>query len=412
MLEPRVLSSSSCPRRWLRGSPLGAGSFGTVSLAFNLDDRSLFAVKSAPYSPSPQLLSLQNEHRILGSLNSPHIVRCLGADVAFCGNFPWLNLFLEYMQGGSIADLIKVSGGRIDETLARAYTRAILEGLCYLHKQGVVHSDIKGQNILLGAGGEAKIADFGAAKRITLQNEISPSLNLRGTPLWMAPEVLQGVEQGTPADIWSLGCTLVEMLQGRPPWGCSKENLTGSDMASLLIKIARTHENPPLVDISLSTEAKDFLDKCFQRDPNERFTAEQLLTHPFVMIKEIGARNRIARQPSPRSTLDFYEEISDGESEPELEWKTPRGYMAFMDCVPATEVYFDGGQQRREGIYENVVDISGSTWITVRCVAGGCYEEERQQPFFGEREVMVRKASEVNLETLSFLANRARAVVR
>eukprot|EP00250_Pteridium_aquilinum_P001524 c11719_g1_i1 orf=1-648(+) len=201
--------------RWLTCSPLGSGSFGHVSLALNLSDGSLFAVKSAPSSASPsspELLALQNEFHILQTLHSPYIIQCLGAQFSTeRSSQPALrSLFLEYMDRGSLADALKQSGGKLsEERLVRGYTRSILQGLAYIHQKGVVHCDIKSQNILIGSSG-VKIADFGAARRL---GEASPmDGGLRGTPLWMAPEVAQGMEAMPSSDIWSLGCTVVEML--------------------------------------------------------------------------------------------------------------------------------------------------------------------------------------------------------
>ncbi|KAI5064629.1 hypothetical protein GOP47_0021299 [Adiantum capillus-veneris] len=387
--------SPSCGR-WLRGSSLGSGSFGNVSLGLSLDDGLLFAVKSAPASPAAQALSLQNEFHILHALHSPRIVRCLGASLTALDDTPCFSIFLEYMEEGTIADLVKKSGGRLEEGRARECTRAILEGLCYLHKQGVVHCDIKGQNILLGSRGEIKIADFGSARKVS-SRENSESCSMRGTPLWMAPEVVQGVEQGTPSDIWSLGCTLVEMLQGRPPWGSIQDHTSPNDLASLLFRIAYTNEGPSLVECLFSAEARDFLSKCLERDPKKRWTAEQLLRHPFVMLKEEGLCSLYRSQVSPRSALDFFMD-SDLESESSGSIKS----FAYATKLYCTKVATDNEATVREDC--------GSRWFSVRCTA--CWSEDRQKPFFRtEKEVIVKKGNQVSLESLGFLARRMRPVV-
>ena len=190
-----------------------------------------------------------------------------------------------------------------------------MEGLANLHVQGIIHCDIKGQNLLISSS-SVKIADFGLARKLsddvgidsTLPSKIDArgtsrsSSDFKGTPFWMAPEALQGVEQSFPSDIWSLGCTVVEMCQGCPPW----VNLPLS-FVSVISKIACSDENPPLPE-DLSEEGKDFLDKCFQRDPRKRWTASQLLHHPFLKVppaaNDAPGLCLYTSPPSPRSTLD------------------------------------------------------------------------------------------------------------
>lgn len=90
----------------------------------------------------------------------------------------------------------------------------VLHGLLYLHEQGVIHRDIKGANILTTKEGLVKLADFGVASRTTGLNESS----VVGTPYWMAPEVIELTGATTASDIWSLGCTVIELLEGKPPY--------------------------------------------------------------------------------------------------------------------------------------------------------------------------------------------------
>ncbi|KAH7444811.1 hypothetical protein KP509_02G092700 [Ceratopteris richardii] len=177
------------------------------------------------------------------------------------------------MDGGSLADHLRRSGGRLHEEAEAAYfTRAVLQGLDYLHSAGIVHCDIKPQNILLGSSG-IKIADFGCARRMGYPSAIDGVL--RGTPLYMAPEVVQGLEQGPASDIWSLGCTLIHMLQGCPPWAHVR------CLPALFLKIGSSDEEPPLPHL-ISPQARDFLLRCLQRDPKSRSTATELLKHPFL----------------------------------------------------------------------------------------------------------------------------------
>ncbi|XP_057864627.2 mitogen-activated protein kinase kinase kinase 5-like [Cryptomeria japonica] len=288
-----AMGTKSNAGSWLRGTTIGAGAFGTVSLAINNSNGELFAVKSMA---AGSVSCLQHEFNILKSLNSPYIVRCLGMEYSNENGVEMCNLMMEYMPGGSLGDLLSKFGGQLDESVIRSYTRGILRGLDYLHRQGIVHCDIKGKNVLVGSCGVVKLGDFGSARRTEEKGQMSV---LRGTPLWMAPEVVNQVEQGPPSDIWSLGCTVVEMATGRSPW------TNASNPLAALYLIGCSDELPEL-PACLSPQGRDFLDKCFRRDPKQRWTAAQLLEHPFLSQIDCCSVTEAKRAPlSPTSTLNF-----------------------------------------------------------------------------------------------------------
>ncbi|XP_065010775.1 mitogen-activated protein kinase kinase kinase 18-like [Musa acuminata AAA Group] len=294
---------------WRRGRVIGRGSSATVSLATALDSGAVFAVKCAELGRSA---ILQREQRILSSLRSPYVVSCLGFDISSHGSTGGLyyNLFLEYAPRGSLSDEIGKQGGRLDEAAIRCYSCEILRGLVYLHSQGVVHCDVKGRNVLVGTDGHAKIADLGCARLIAQEDEEG----LRGTPMFMAPEVARGEEQGPPADVWALGCTIIEMATGGPAWPGV------SDPIAAIHRVAFSPDVPAFPSW-LSGEGKDFLSKCLKRDPRERWTAEQLLQHEFVASSSITSPSKPdtdRRWVSPKSTLDlaFWETLPDQDEEP------------------------------------------------------------------------------------------------
>ncbi|CAJ1963800.1 unnamed protein product [Sphenostylis stenocarpa] len=274
------------PRGWVKGKLVGCGSFGTVHLAMNKSTGGLFVVKSSHSGVGRE--ALDKEVKILNTFNSsPYIVQCLGTEE----EQGKLNVFMEYMAGGSLADVAHKFGGSLDEEVVRVYTREILHGLNHLHQHGIVHCDLKCRNVLLGPSGNVKLADFGCAKRVS---DLSKSSG--GTPLWMAPEVLRNESVDFGADIWSLGCTVIEMATGTPPWAHDVSN-----PVSAVLKIAHGDAIPPFPP-HFSKEGLDFLSKCLQRDPSKRSTAEQLLNHPFVTSTPSHQRNA----SSPASVLDVH----------------------------------------------------------------------------------------------------------
>jgi mitogen-activated protein kinase kinase kinase 3 len=163
-----------------------------------------------------------------------------------------LHIFLEYVAGGSLQSLIK-KYGYLNERLIQIYTRQILEGLEYLHMNKIVHRDIKGANVLVDINGTCKLADFGNSKRLYSTRDDNL---VKGTAHWMAPEVIKQQKYGRYSDIWSLGCTIIEMATGHPPWSEYKSP------ASAMFHIAQTKEGPT-VPSWLSQSAKEFLSLCF-----------------------------------------------------------------------------------------------------------------------------------------------------
>ncbi|KAH7388429.1 hypothetical protein KP509_16G075000 [Ceratopteris richardii] len=253
-----------CPRNWTKGKILGQGSFGTVYEGLNLDNGSFFAVKvSHEENVSPEI---PQEVEVLSKLDHPNIVRYLGSSI----EERRLCIFLELVSKGSLGSNLR-NYRCFGDHMIRNYTKQILLGLNYLHQKRTIHRDIKCANILVDVSGQVKLADFGIAKQVG-ESLVS---SVKGTPLYMAPEVLSNGDcYSFPADIWSLGCTVLEMADGKPPWS----DLEGY---GFLFKV-KQGVLPPLPD-SLSSEGKDFIQCCLRMQPKDRPTAAELLRHPFVL---------------------------------------------------------------------------------------------------------------------------------
>ncbi|KAL8469950.1 hypothetical protein ACS0TY_032711 [Phlomoides rotata] len=282
---------------WKRGPTIGRGSSARVSLAATAAGH-LFAVKSADVSSSSLL---QNEQYLISQLSSPFIIKCFGSEITSENDKSVCNIFLEYVPGGTLLDLIRNQGGSLPETSIQFYTNQLLKGLNYLHTNGFVHCDIKGQNILIG-NDELKIADFGCAKRV----ECGCSA-FAGTPAYMAPEVARGEEQSFPADVWALGCTVIEMATGCNPWPEMK------DPASALYRVGYS-DDVPEIPSWFSDTAKDFVARCLMKDPRERWTAGELLQHPFFD----SVMNCTKKSPTSVMDQHFWDavEVSDSDSSP------------------------------------------------------------------------------------------------
>ncbi|KAI3526264.1 hypothetical protein L1887_05510 [Cichorium endivia] len=284
---------------WVRGLCIGRGSFGTVSLAVDKTDGAVFAVKSVNKNSGRFSQALENEIRILKSLSSPYVVGYRGDDVTSeNSSVLYRNLHMEYMPGGTVADLAKHG----EDVTVRSYTRCIVSALRYIHERNIVHCDVKGKNVLIGViPGEAKLADFGSAVELGV-----PVSGSRGSPLWMAPEVLRGECQGPESDVWSLGCTVIEMVTGKPAW-----QDRGVDT---LCQIGYSDEIPNLPG-HFSDELRDFLSKCLRREPSERWSCDQLLRHPFLLSCSSSSSEFTDKKWSPRCVFDWSDSnFSEGET--------------------------------------------------------------------------------------------------
>ena len=202
------------------GEMLGKGASAQVYRALHNLTGETVAIKSISlHSLSPSAQSdIMSEIDLLKNLNHPNIVKYKG----FARDKDNLFIVLEYCETGSLEKMRKVNGngGRMPERLISIYISQVLEGLIYLHEQGVIHRDIKGANILTNKDGIAKLADFGVSRRkstgVTSEEDDNEVV---GSPYWMAPEVIEQTGASTASDIWSVGCTVVELLEGKPPYG-------------------------------------------------------------------------------------------------------------------------------------------------------------------------------------------------
>jgi mitogen-activated protein kinase kinase kinase len=315
-------SSSNVHLRWQQGIFIGGGTFGSVYVAINLDTNELMAVKEIRLH-DPQLIpnivsQIRDEMTVLQVLDHPNIVSYYGIEP----HRDKVYIFMEYCDGGSLAALLE--HGRIeDETVVMVYALQMLEGLAYLHERGVVHRDIKPENILLDHDGVIKFVDFGAAKVIARQggktiahsNPEHPALaarqamgvgvggaaggrqnSMQGTPMYMSPEVIRGSSAGRlgSADIWSLGCVVLEMVTGRRPWA-SLDNEW-----AIMYNIAQGNTPQLPNPEQLSQAGICFLGKCFDKDPVKRASAAELLQDQWIMT----LRSQLSLDPMTPATSE------------------------------------------------------------------------------------------------------------
>ncbi|KAI1821185.1 hypothetical protein F4861DRAFT_484099 [Xylaria intraflava] len=279
-----VLPKRQTTFRWFKGQLIGKGTYGRVYLGMNATTWEFLAVKEVEVNQKAAggdkkkmkelLAALDQEIDTMQNLDHDNIVQYLGCERKETS----ISIFLEYISGGSIGSCLR-RHGKFEEPVVRSLTRQTLSGLAYLHREGILHRDLKADNILLDVDGTCKISDFGISKKTDDIYGNDKSNSMQGSVFWMAPEVIRSQGEGYSAkvDIWSLGCVVLEMFAGRRPW--SKEEAIGA-----IYKIANG-ETPPINDevrAAITPYALGFMLDCFTVDSRDRPTAMHLLrNHEF-----------------------------------------------------------------------------------------------------------------------------------
>lgn len=252
--------------RIVRGQLIGKGTYGRVYLGINADNGEVLAVKQVEINPrvagqdrdriKEMVAAMDQEIDTMQHLEHPNIVQYLGCER---GEFS-ISIYLEYISGGSIGSCLR-KHGKFEEGVVKSLTHQTLSGLAYLHDRGILHRDLKADNILLDLDGTCKISDFGISKKSDNIYGNDSSNSMQGSVFWMAPEVIQSQGQGYSAkvDIWSLGCMVLEMFAGRRPW--SREEAIGA-----IFKLGSLNQAPPIPDdvsMNITPAALAFMYDCF-----------------------------------------------------------------------------------------------------------------------------------------------------
>ncbi|KAK9447446.1 kinase-like domain-containing protein [Limtongia smithiae] len=270
------------------GEVLGTGATAEVRSALNLRTGATVAAKLIKLTTIPRRNDIENIMReidLLRQLDHTNIVRYIG----FVKTDDTLYIILEYCENGSLTNTAR-RYGPFPEILIGVYISQVLRGLAYLHEQGVVHRDIKGANILATKHGVVKLADFGVATSVTSTSMQDNGEQVVGTPYWMAPEVIQLKGATAASDIWSVACTVLELLAG----GLAPYHELNQMQA--MYKIVQDL-HPPLPD-STSPLLYDFLMKCFHKDPSKRPSARELLRHPWIRAATLDQGSEPPPTPS------------------------------------------------------------------------------------------------------------------
>ncbi|XP_058467694.1 mitogen-activated protein kinase kinase kinase 4 [Malaya genurostris] len=265
---------------WHRGIKIGQGRFGKVYTAVNNSSGELMAMKEIAIQPgeTSAIRKVAEELKIFEGINHRNLVKYYGVEI----HREELLIFMELCPEGTLESLVEINGG-LPEAHARRYTIQLLCGVKELHRHGVVHRDLKTANIFLTKDGNClKLGDFGSAAKIQAHTTLPGELKgYVGTQAYMAPEVFTKTNSeghGRAADIWSVGCVVIEMCSGKRPWHQFDSNF------QIMFKVGMG-ETPDIPDC-LSEEGKDFVESCLLHDPKQRKSAAELSHHNFCKVSD------------------------------------------------------------------------------------------------------------------------------
>ncbi|KAI7868843.1 kinase-like domain-containing protein [Spinellus fusiger] len=267
------------------GNCIGKGQFGSVYRGLDLTTGEIVAVKRVKIDNGElDQEEMMKEVSLLKVLSHTNVIQYIG----FIRTQWHINIVQEYAENGSLMSTLKAFGS-FPEKLVAAFTIKILNGLEYLHANDVVHCDLKAANILTTKTGDVKLTDFGVS--LNLKIKAADAGAVSGTPNWMAPEVIELKGASTKADIWSLGCTVVELATGKPPY---------ANLISMSAMFRIVEDDYPPIPSHISQEMHSFLLCCFQKNPDHRPTATQLKEH--IWIQNNQHRKTAYKKPTTSDT--------------------------------------------------------------------------------------------------------------
>jgi hypothetical protein len=264
---PKSLFERRDPRTIIDNlSQIGSGGTSTVYRGRLCETGQIVAVKAIDLSQQDRAV-IENEVELQRQLQHKNIVQIYRV----CEHANWLYIMMEYVDGGTLTDILTVCN--CVESHIAFILREVLEGLGYLHASNKIHRDIKSDNILVGSDGTIKLADFGYTAQ--LSNRAAKRKTICGTPYWMPPELIQGLEYGQEVDVWSLGILCLELADGEPPY-------LSEPPAKALYLIVTQGVTGLQNKAAWSAKFNDFVEQCLRKSPAARPTIAQLKQHPFL----------------------------------------------------------------------------------------------------------------------------------
>mgnify|MGYP002624458500 CR=1 FL=1 len=315
-------------------TPIGHGAFGSVYKAIHNKSKKIYAIKIIQYFKDEQNLisnishmeninfcykTVQEETSLMRLVNSSnYIVKYYGSYFSRQTNTLWL--ILEYCASGSVVDLMLAMDRVYTETEIATIVKMVLEGLIIIHSKNLIHRDVKGANILLSEDGYAKLGDFGVGVKL---KEDNLKKSKKGSPYWMSPQVVLNQGYGTGTDIWSLGITCLELINGEPP----NSYLKPVEVMEKIGKCKIDFDELFTINgnVKLSEDFKNFVKRCLVIEENKRASAKELIKHSFIIKKAKDKKMLSNLYKKHINDLDEYrKEVEEYELELKMKQKKER----------------------------------------------------------------------------------------
>lgn len=250
---------------------VGTGATGVVYTAIDIQSSQKVAIKTIEIDKQVKKELILTEISVMKKNKHPNVVNYYDS---YLVDELILWVIMEYLEFGPLTDLVTTMVLR--EGQIAALIKEVLKAMEFLHLNGIIHRDIKSDNILLSIDGQVKLIDFGFCAQLDDTQEKRKTF--AGSPYWLSPEIITRKAYDTKTDIWSLGILIIEMLEGAPPY------LNETPLKA--IYLIATSGKPQIDYGRISPELGNFLDRCLDVDPDNRATASELLDHNLLEMAE------------------------------------------------------------------------------------------------------------------------------
>ncbi len=268
---------------------LGRGAMGAVYCGVQLSLQRAVAIKviASHLTEDPAYLArFEREAHTLGRLVHPHVIAChdFGPSPGPDGK-PIYLMVMEFVDGWSLGWLAK--NKRVTVRSVLELHRQAAEGLAAAHALGIIHRDIKPDNILVTRDGQAKLADFGLARELERDSELTAAGSILGSPGFMSPETCRGLEPTAASDIYSLGCSMAQVLTGTPVY-----------VNSSALAVMQMHISEPILRLADRrpelASLQDIVDRCLAKEPAERYPSAKELARELALRIQSFSRALLA----------------------------------------------------------------------------------------------------------------------